>query len=58
MSLVGTKNKQKLQLGDFDAKTGEQRSQYVKGLPRTVYTIPFTKKAVDDAIENEHPFGP
>jgi hypothetical protein len=27
-------------------------------IPKMVYTIPFTKKAVDDALENEHPFGP
>ncbi len=52
MSLVDIKNK------PFDPKTGVQRSQYVMGLPRTVYTIPFTKKAVDEALENEHPFGP
>jgi hypothetical protein len=28
------------------------------GLPKIVYTIPFTKKAVDDVIKNEYPFGP
>ncbi len=58
--IVGMHKEQikKLQLGDFDAKTGVQRSQYVKGLPKVVYTIKFTKKAVDEALENEHPFGP
>ena len=51
-----TKN---LQLGNFDPRDSEvQHSQYVMGLPKTVYTIPFTKKAVDEALENEHPFGP
>ncbi len=48
----------KLVLGDFDPKTGVQKSQYVMGLPKTVYTIPFTKKAVDSILNNEHPFGP
>ncbi len=48
----------RLELGQFDPNTGIQRSQYVMGLPRTVYTIPFTKKAVDEALDNEHPFGP
>ncbi len=48
----------RLELGDFDPKTGIQKSLYVKGLPKTVYTIPFSKKAVDDILKNEHPFGP
>ncbi len=48
----------KLVLGDFDPKTGVQNSQYVMGLPKVVYTIPFTKKAVDDRLKNEHLFGP
>ena len=48
----------RLELGDFDPKTGIQRSWYVKDTPKTVYTIPFSKKAVDEALENKHPFGP
>ena len=27
-------------------------------VPKTVYTIPFSKKAVDEALESKHPFGP
>ena len=42
----------KLHLGDFDPKTGIQKSEYVMGLPKTVYAIPFTKKAVDEAVPN------
>lgn len=48
----------RLELGDFDPKTGIQKSWYVKDTPKTVYTIPFSKKAVDEALENKHPFGP
>ncbi len=57
--IVGMHKEQtkRLVLGDFDPKTGVQRSWYEKGLPKVVYTIPFTKKAVDEALENEHPHG-
>lgn len=48
---------QELQLGDFDPKTGEQKSSYVKGVPRLVYSIPFSKQAVDKILKSEHPFG-
>jgi hypothetical protein len=48
----------KLVLGDFDPKTGIQKSEYVMDVPKTLYTIPFSKKAVDDILEKEHPFGP
>ncbi len=58
--VVGMHQEQKLivQKGDFNPSTGDQKSWYVKGQPKVVYTIPFTKKAVDQALENEHPFGP
>lgn len=48
----------RLILGDFDPKTGQQDSHYVRDIPRTVYTIPFSKKAVDEVLENKNPFGP
>ena len=38
-------------------KTGDQKSSYVKGVPRLVFSIPFSKKAVDSILNNEHPFG-
>jgi hypothetical protein len=31
---------------------------YERGEPRTVFNIPFSKKAVDSILFNEHPFGP
>ena len=37
---------------------GQQDSHYFRDIPRTVYTIPFSKKAVDDVLENKLPFGP
>lgn len=46
-----------VQLGEFNPKTGEQESRYVKGVPRLVFSIPFSKKAVDNILNNEHPFG-
>ncbi len=36
---------------------GEEEAYYEKAQPREVFTIPFTKKAVDDILFNEHPFG-
>jgi hypothetical protein len=48
----------KVQKGDFDPKTGHQKTWYIRGQPRVVYTIPFSKEAVDKALEEIHPFGP
>ena len=48
---------QELQLGDFDPKTGEQKSSLVRGVPRLEYSIPFSKTTVDKILNNEHPFG-
>lgn len=48
----------KLVKGDFHPKTGIQEEHYIMGLPRVVYTIPFSKDKVDEIINNEHPFGP
>ena len=48
----------RMQLGDFDPNTGIQHAYYVKDVPRTVYSIPFTKTAVDEILDGEHPFGP
>jgi hypothetical protein len=48
----------RIELGQVDPKTGIQKSQYVKDMPRLVHSIPFSKKAVDSILNNEHPFGP
>lgn len=52
-----TEQTKELKLGDFDPKTGIRQMDYVRGMPKTVYTIPFSKKAVDDILNNKHPFG-
>jgi hypothetical protein len=31
---------------------------YVKDVPRIVYSIPFSKTAVEKILNDEHPFGP
>jgi hypothetical protein len=36
----------------------EYSKYYVKDVPRTVYSIPFTKTAVDQTLDGEQPFGP
>ena len=40
-----------------DAETGRVEAYYVKGMPRDVYSIPFTKTTVDKILNSEHPFG-
>lgn len=52
------KQTKRLQLGDFDPKTGAQEAYYVKGMPIEVYDIPFNKTNVDKILFAEHPFGP
>lgn len=39
-------------------ETGKTDAYYVKGVPREVYTIPFSKAAVDKILQSQHPFGP
>ena len=40
-----------------DAETGRVEPYYIKGMPRDVYFIPFTKTTVDKILNSEHPFG-
>lgn len=37
---------------------GKLTSMYVRGEPKTAYSIPFTKAEVDKYLKGEHPFGP
>ena len=37
--------------------SGQEEAYFEKAQPREVFTIPFTKKAVDDILFNEHPMG-
>ena len=41
-----------------DLNTGQSRAYCEKGLPRFLYTIPFTKTIFDELLEGKHPFGP
>jgi hypothetical protein len=40
-----------------DPETGRVEAYYIKGQPREVYFIPFTKKKVDEILTGQHPFG-
>jgi hypothetical protein len=46
-----------LQYGSPDTETGRVEAYYVKGAPRLIHHIPFTKKEVDRILTSEHPFG-
>ena len=41
----------------MDNDSGRINAYYVKGPTRTVHTIPFTKKTVDQILNNPNPFG-
>ena len=52
------KEQTKKLVSGMDPNTGRITADYIKDIPREVYSITFSKTEVDKLLKGEHPFGP